>query len=522
MPKGCPHNRYKRGKHVGWLAVRPTCLMTHFFVRFTQPFKPSLDSKLPHARVPSCPARMKTPGGKYGIRVGGVRGTKQPMSEMVREASKGAGIHSIINTDYWRINHEIRKYRDHPNVRDRLKQASVAAHFKLTPFQIETIMRVVWRPRTTTKVDYKLSWPSKKPREESRRFDSPKSDIGSPVLVDLPPGTGKTIVCVLACFLIAVERCDKIPKQAAYTSSHGFTEVSVSERKQHGERVSMVFVPKHVHHQWKAAAEKAREIMGIMYADDGKSFFVGQNKLASKVPSANHDACVVICDSASFGLTKALERETRYAALCFDESTENCDATNNAIYSEVPHDLSYGRAIMISADFSKIADSNSKSASRPGSMLRRVFGDASSTHFQRAVQERSYLEHGRGYTQGDFDGGCKVVATLTTNAVFPANKREEIVDACADELKDVTLYTFGIKYKKSLLEVRATSPPQGYRRWVVLTGTVTVGISPLKGVFPPPHPRFRRESSQNFEGNPPYPPRQFPPVVSTFPRVPPG
>lgn len=384
----------------------------------------------------------------HGINIDGGNRIRQPMSEMIREASKGTGIHSIINTEYYRLQHEVLQARDQPDIQTRLAEASKHVGFELTPFQVETIGRAVWRPRTTLKVDYTIDT-LRPPKDVSRRFSSPSSDIGSPVLVDLPPGTGKTIVCVLACFLIPLERSNEIPDQAARYSSQGFAEGCVSARKPHGGRVSMIFVPKHVHHQWMAAAQKAIDILIAMYPN--KSLFLGQNKRASEVRKAELDAGVVICDSASFGLAKALESKTTYGALCFDESTENCDVKNNAVYSQVPYDLSYGRAILISADFSKMADSNSKSPSRPGTMLRKIFGDALKNHYRRAF--RVFEDDDYSFNKGDSDAGCKVTATLTMNAVFPANKRAEVVRACSNLLKDVSLYTFGIKYKKSVLEV---------------------------------------------------------------------
>lgn len=375
------------------------------------------------------------------------------MDAIVVEASKGAGIHSLINTQLYKLEHDIIEPRDHAEVKQRLTQASRDAKFELTPIQVETIMYAVWRPRTTVKLDYTIPRGEKPDMPISRRFESPKTDVGSPVFVDLPPGMGKTIVCVLACMLVSIERREEIPHQAARASSQGFAEVSVCQRRPHGGRVSMVFVPKHVHHQWKIAAEKALEIMRLAYPS--KRITVAENQKASQVEPGNVDAAVVLCDSSVFGLGKALEPETVYGTLCFDESTENCDVRNNAIYSEVPFDLSYGRAIMISADFSKMADSNSKIGSaRPGTMAKKIFGDAYTADFRRAVRKPGTPGYVPEYHKRHFDGGCKVAANLTMNAVFPARRRHAVVTASSNLLKGISLFTFGIKYKKSLLEVR--------------------------------------------------------------------
>ncbi|CAN0017916.1 unnamed protein product, partial [Pylaiella littoralis] len=362
---------------------------------------------------------------RFGIDVGNGRRIKHPMGDIVREASAGAGIHSIINTNVYRVEHEVIESRDHPGVKEKLSKASRDANFELKPMQLETIMYAVWRPRTTTKLNY-FTRPGV---EVSRRFTSPLTDMGSPVLVDLPPGTGKTIVCILACLLLSIERSGEVLDQTSRASPQGFAEVSVSARAPHEGRVSMIF--------------KALEILSKMYPS--KRIIVEQNKKASEVASADVDAAAVICDSAAFGLSDALERNTVYGTLCFDESTENCNTQNNAIYSEAPRDLSFGRVIMISADFSKMADINSKvGSSRPGSMLRRIFGDAKTIDFRRAVGQPGYFDT---FSKKHYDAGCKIVAALTMNAVFPADKRADIVNASSNLLEGINLHTFGIKYK---------------------------------------------------------------------------
>lgn len=152
-----------------------------------------------------------------------------------------------------------------------------------------------------------------------------------------------------------------------------------------------------------------------------------------------------------------------YGTLCFDESTENCDVRNNAIHSVVPFDLFFGRVIMISAEFSKMADSNSKIGSaRPGTLGKNIFGEASTNDFRRAVRKPRARGYQPEYSKSHFDGGCKVAACLTMNAVFPADRREAVVTTSSNLLEGISLYTFGIKYNKSLLEVRARSTLSWY------------------------------------------------------------
>lgn len=406
------------------------------------------------------------------------------MADMVRSAARGCGLHSIIDRDRYTVTHHVVDDRELSDARDALKKSSASNGFELTPIQVETVLNCVWRPTSLVDVGYDVRRDGHPSTRVVRKFKSPVSDIGSPVFLDLPPGMGKTIVACIASLLLSVERKDEIPDQGVHTSNTGCVEVG--DREPDGGRVSMIFCPKHVHHQWMFAATKATEIMSTMYPSEG--FLVGANKTAGSLSRDDSDFALIVCDSSSFGLTKALEASVTYGSLCFDECTENCDIKNNAVFSVVPSSMVYGRLLLVSADFSKMAEYNSKmGSSRKGTMIRRVFGDCQSLEVAVAIKGRS----------GSFSYGgnaattraAPLVACFTMNAVFPRDQRETVVGTSADLLSGVNLHTFGISYKRSIFERLGASaafdltPANGVDRFMDAVGVDITGCESIDEIL---------------------------------------
>ena len=425
---------------------------------------------------------------QYGLQTRGTRNLKHSMSEMICDAARGAGIHSIINRELYAVNHETQYPAeiDTPLIKSNLLDASKKAGFELTPIQIETVVNTVWRPKSRTRVSYDTYREDSAPTTVHRTFDSPITDMGSPVFIDLPPGMGKTIVSSIASLLVSLERREEVDRQHVYSTQRGCTEVV--DKQPNGAKVSMIFCPKHVHHQWMFAAKKAVDIVSLMYPS--KEFQVESNKRASFVNSSRVDAALIVCDSSAFSLSRALEADIVYGTLCFDECTENCDVKNNAVYSITPNDLTYGRLVLISADFSKMGDVNSKVGScRKGSLIRRVFGESSSGEVYHAINRRGDGRGFYGYGNATTSRATSIVACLTMNAVFPSIMREEVVNTSADLLAGVTLYTFGINYKRSIFERLGSSaafdltPTNGVDRFMDAVGVDISGCTSIEEIM---------------------------------------
>ena len=425
---------------------------------------------------------------QYGLQTRGVRNLKHSMSDMICDAARGAGIHSIINRNLYTVNHET-QYPvdvDTPVIKSNLLDASKKVAFELTPIQLETIVNTVWRPRSRARVSFETFREGSVPTTIHRTFDSPINDMGSPVFIDLPPGMGKTIVSSIASLLVSLERRDEIDRQHIYSTQRGCTEVV--DKQPDGAKVSMIFCPKHVHHQWMFAARKAVEIVSRMYPS--KTFQIESNKRARFIDSSRVDAALIVCDSSAFSLSRALEADIVYGTLCFDECTENCDVKNNAVYSITPNDLAYGRLVLISADFSKMGDVNSKVGScRKGALMRRVFGDSSTAEVYHAITRRSDGGGFYGYGNATTSRASSIVACLTMNAVFPSIMREAVVNTSANLLESVSLYTFGINYKRSIFERLGSSaafdltPTNGMDRFMDAVGVDITGCASIEEIM---------------------------------------
>ncbi len=377
---------------------------------------------------------------KFSINMSdGEPSTVYPMPSIVKKMCRKAGIHSSINPEKYNVSQTITHEVDTSLFKKRLLDASEYAGFKLTPIQIETVANSVWRPSSKTMVKYELpvsgnNNPNKKMED---LFTTPPSDMGSPVFIDLPPGMGKTIVGALSCMIISLERRHEINKPRIMSSQTGLRRFS----EKHGSEgnVSMVFVPKHVHHQWIKASNMATNILRYMYP----SFetVVLTNKKASTVEG--HMIGIIVCDSSSCSPSKMIESSVVYGTICYDECAEVSCAKSNAIVSKVPYTLLYGRAIMISADFSGMG--GIKGMNIPGAaMIKRVFGDVMSNAFDIAMGRRDY--------PGVSIGGSMVAACLTTNSVFSKDYRSSVIDESAMLLDGVNLHAFCVRYKRSVLE----------------------------------------------------------------------
>jgi hypothetical protein len=382
----------------------------------------------------------------------GKSSTKYPMDEMVRKMSRKAGIHSSINTEVYTVSHEILSDVYKPEIKNNLKYASISIGFELTSLQIDTIIHSVWRPSSKTSIEYDIPVRSdtRDDIHTKRFFETPQSDIGSPVFVDLPPGMGKTIVCAISSILFSIERRGEINLPRILSSDTGVNEFT--EKEEGGGNMSLVFVPKHVHHQWMRASETAVHILKIMYPC--LEFSVYQNRKASSIDSNGFG--LIICDSSAFGPTKAIEEGIVYGTICYDECAEISGTKNNAIFAKVPSTIVYGRVILISADFSRMGDTGSKPIQN-NTMISKTFGYISSGILQMALCKEyhtydlhQYLKH-----------GASVVAALTTNSVFSKERRRSVINESAMILSDVHLHTFCVRYRRSVLERLGVSAGHG-------------------------------------------------------------
>lgn len=362
------------------------------------------------------------------------------MGQVIREINANTGLHSCMGASQFNITNCFTDSRmDVDNVQPRLQAAAQASiGMTLTPMQIRSTFSILRRPDTNVSVMY--------PGSQTLHFEAPMNDAGSPVVVDLPSGMGKTMVCVLSCILLTTER--RSDMMATRTPSYSSVGCQLIMGGILGGGISsMVFAPKHLHGQWVTEAQRAAIIIKKMYENTAIKWevVVATNVLASSLVLQEHQVAIIICDNSCFGPKKALESSIGYACLCYDECAEGDSSKTNAAVSFLGRDIFYGRILFCSADFSKLA--LSFCSAKDTCAMKVAVGITDSVPIKLAMGVpyncASPLETLRG---------AHVTAMLYTAAVLPGSSRETVLRESCDILGDTQLYVMSLPYRASMME----------------------------------------------------------------------
>eukprot|EP00903_Cladosiphon_okamuranus_P017788 g16373.t1 len=265
-----------------------------------------------------------------------------------------------------------------------------------------------------------------------RRFRTPDSDVMSPVILDMPTGTGKTITSILGALLFAIERqSDMQQKTTLSPTSSGLVEVTdMPGWDPHAVlacRRCVAFTPRHLMQHWINHALIAKKIVETMTFADGARWKVKVvlNKKLSSISVGHGEVVLGLCDSSRCGVKKYLEPSVHYSAICFDEAGES-DSKINALCQTMVPNVSHGRTILISADFSKW---RYYFEPRAASVLRHIF----------PFWDRFRL-------------GYVAAAICTSAAVFTGSERAAVMQECTDALASAVVDIACVKYRPSLVE----------------------------------------------------------------------
>ena len=374
-----------------------------------------------------------------------VASTKHSMGKIVKAICKKTGaISAITNGSSYKVLQGHIQRPDVGDIKSRLQDASrEAIDMDLTIVQLEAVYSILYRQPTTTMVKYSLEEGSK---EFTRIFNSNECDLMSPIVLDLPTGTGKSLVCLLSSMIFSVERIHEMTEHDHTTPMEfGFSE---SIAFSGNGSVSMIFVPKHLHHQWVSEAETAKKIFEHMY-ESKWNVIVSVNKMASELETDNNNINIVICDSSSTGPSKILEENYMYSTLTFDEFAENANTKTNAIYGKFEGSLVYGRMILCSADISKMGEYNSRACvASEKSVFRRAFGVCTPSQFWLALGKQQF----RYSSEFCIHDAATLIAKIAMYSVFWAGDRQLVLDEAEKAMSDCSLYTVKIPYRPSFFE----------------------------------------------------------------------
>lgn len=307
-----------------------------------------------------------------------------------------------------------------------LQNASKQAVFNLLPIQIKAICRIVRRPSSTMTMSPRL------PDGKTRVYRTPRSDVMSPVILDMPTGTGKTITSLVGAVLFAIERREDMQQQFAVSpTASGVEEVTgccgwdPSAAPVDGKCV--FFTPRHLVQHWIEHAHITKAIVERMaFGGAGQwTVRVVTNKQPSTVTTADNEVVIIICDSTRCSTKKYLEPSVHYSAICFDEAGER-DGKVNALCQTMIPNVKHGRIILVSADFSKWRFSFEP---RTTSVFRYIF-----------PRWNVHVANGSS------------AAACRSAAVFSSSERTSVLNECTNALESTVLDVASVGYRPSLVE----------------------------------------------------------------------
>lgn len=318
-----------------------------------------------------------------------------------------------------------------------LQSAASAADFQLLPIQTKAIYRVVYRPSST--LTFTRSGPAQRGGPmQIKTYRTPYSDVLSPVIIDMPTGSGKTITAMLGAVLFAIERKDDMQATVMLPPTPtGVAEVTgVSGWDGSSAPVSskcIVFTPHHLVEHWIRHGEIAKKIVEHMLFADGRRrrVRIAMNQYASDIDVGPDEVLILICDSSRCGVKKFLQPSVHYSSVCFDEVSE-MDSRVNALCQTMPRGIRHGRFILVSADLHRWRHGFDV---RSVSAFRYIFPTWRQPNFAGA---------------GTYN--YPAAATCRTSAIFSVSERAAVVAECTRALQTAVLDIACVEYRPSLVE----------------------------------------------------------------------
>lgn len=251
---------------------------------------------------------------------------------------------------------------------------------QLMDYQIHAAVSCVYRP-----ADIVVKHPTDAAKIVHGVFDyaaDANADIGSTAMLDLPPGTGKTLTACIAAVAFADRRGADVHARGPLLlreQSVGRTYCRPVDRRAAPEYADIVlaFCPKHLLHQWKAAAEQAvmvcgslrviyvnplPEVIEMLLAARASALFVYD--AYQKVPEAVRFVPIVVVDEF---------------AILSGERTKVAAAHHNYAVAALENPFIAGRVLLVSADAGMAMEH--VAGSRNGCILRRLTHPTATLNF---------------------------------------------------------------------------------------------------------------------------------------------
>lgn len=252
------------------------------------------------------------------------------MGEAVKEMAMNIGIHAALNSK-WKMDHDIKA--DTRGLEGMLRRSASKIGLNLTDVQVQAICVAVYRPQSKLDIKYNIVLREKEALIHNRMRGN---DIGAPVFVDLPKRAGKTIITLMSSTIFPYARSEQIKSFVDSRTTHSIGGAYYEyDDAPMGRKLSVVFVPKHLHQQWVDEEIRVKKIVDDIF---GISVKIDINP-KKRVPS--DELTVAICNTSSHPPSTVLVKGGGYACLAFDESPENAGSKTNGVYCSANEGVSF-------------------------------------------------------------------------------------------------------------------------------------------------------------------------------------
>lgn len=305
----------------------------------------------------------------------------------------------------------------------------------MNKFQCDAIENIVFRPsfirvkKTVSRRQYRYSTtevvnPKKHTVDDYVDF-SKHNDIGVVVVNDLLPGTGKTMVTMLACIYFSVKRRRDIIKRhdilfREQRSNNWCSRLGYRDTKCNYTNAVVVMAPHELAPKWEKAATDAIKLLSLedtcVYRNPTKEYFD---------PSPG-DVSVLVFTSVA-------------CMVCFFEGDDGfipCmivdEYVSKDIHNPVPRNPEslpiFGRMVLVSANAGNT--SNIVSGSRKNSLIRMITSEG--------VYDNTTL-------RGDVFSS----ATLLSCSILDSNGKSEVKKYMARRLENIRLFRYSLPFRSS-------------------------------------------------------------------------
>lgn len=188
----------------------------------------------------------------------------------------------------------LNEHPDREHLKSELLQLHSAEVPALFPYQIETVLNTVYRPSNMLISTPQYHDPSVSLVKARYNYhQNSNADIGKVVIIDLPTGSGKTLVSLVAAMQFAEKRSGDVMTSAPLLLREQVSDISFlnpigDQAVPQLRNLILIFVPRHLTGQWQQSAQIINQLCNM-------SVLILVNPLAAALQEAEQSGRTVLC-----------------------------------------------------------------------------------------------------------------------------------------------------------------------------------------------------------------------------------